>query len=534
MAESPAERWSGLERIIDQALDLAPDLRLSFVQQSCSGDPSLRVDAEQLLRATEAAEFFLDQPAPAYAAPLVARVTEGQPLAPGTTLGPYEVVRRLGRGGTATVYLARDTRHHRSVAIKVLHPELAAALGSERFLREIEIAASLHHPHILPLFDSGASDGLLYYVMPLVEGESLRRRLEQAEPLTTAEAIAIAQQVAAALDHAHRQGVVHRDIKPENILLQDGQAIVADFGIARAIDTAGVDRLSEPGFATGTPTYMSPEQAKGEGPLDGRSDIYSLGCVLYEMLTGQPPFTGPTPRLILARHSTEPVTSLRTLVPTIPKAVDHAVLKALAKRRADRFATAGEFVRALVEGSAVSTPHRGRRFLTSAVLIGTIISAALALLFASSLTRGRSAGGPPDPRLVAILPFRTSGAVPDLSWLHEGMADLLAVKLEREPELRAVDPMFVMDRWERMAGSAGGRITLEAAAMIAAGATRLSHGSRRLPQGAPSQGIQCLPGGYPPRFHLHARGGGARARVEVGRSERRRGSARDPTGVGRS
>jgi hypothetical protein len=479
MAESPAQRWSDLERIIDQALELAPDLRSSFLEQTCSSDPSLRAEAEQLLRAADAADFFLDQPGPAYAAPLVARVAEGQPLAAGTSLGTYEVVRRLGRGGSATVYLAQDPRHHRSVAIKVLHPELAAALGPERFLREIEIAAALHHPHILPLFDSGVSDGLLYYVMPHVEGESLRRRLEQPEPLTSAEAISIAQQVAAALDHAHRQGVVHRDIKPENILLQDGQAIVADFGIARAIDTAGVDPLSQGGFATGTPAYMSPEQAKGEGSLDGRGDIYSLGCVLYEMLSGQPPFTGPTPRLILARHSTEPVTSLRALVPRIPNAVDHAVLKALAKRPADRFATAGEFVRALVEGSAVSTPHRGRRFLTSTVLMGTIISAALALLFASSFTRRRSAGGPPDPKLVAILPFRTSGAVPDLSWLHEGMADLLAVKLEREPELRAVDPMFVMDRWERVAGSAGGRITMETAAMVArqVGAGRVIEGA---------------------------------------------------------
>src|SRR6202521_518630 len=208
--------------------------------------------------------------------------------------GSYTLERELGRGGMATVFLAQDTKHHRPVALKVLHPELAATLGSERFLREIQIAARLQHPHILPLYDSGQADTLLYYVMPYVEGESPRDRLNHEKQLPVEDAVRIGRDMAAALDYAHRHGVVHRDIKPENVMLHEGEAIVTDFGIAKAVSAAGGESLTQIGMAVGTPAYMSPEQASGEREPDGRSDIYSLGCVLYEMLTGSAPFTGAT------------------------------------------------------------------------------------------------------------------------------------------------------------------------------------------------------------------------------------------------
>ncbi len=202
----------------------------------------------------------------------------------------------------AVVYLAEDLKHRRQVALKILRPELAAALGPERFLREIEIAAGLHHPHILPLYDSGDADGTLYYVMPFVDGESLRARLEREKQLPIADALRVAREVADALSYAHSRGVVHRDIKPENILLQAGHAVVADFGIARAVSAAGEERLTGTGMSLGTPAYMSPEQAAGEREIDGRSDLYCLGCVLYEMLAGQPPFTGPTVESVIHQH----------------------------------------------------------------------------------------------------------------------------------------------------------------------------------------------------------------------------------------
>src|SRR5438094_8996829 len=213
----------------------------------------------------------------------------------------------------ATVYLAEDRKHHRRVAIKVLKPELAATLGPERFLREIEIAAGLNHAHILPLLDSGEAGGFLYYAMPFVEGESLRDRLDREGPLPIEGALRIAREVADALGHAHGHGVVHRDIKPENILLSGGHALVADFGIARAITAAGGEKLTATGIAVGTPGYMSPEQAGGKDPIDGRADLYALACVLYEMLAGEPPFTGPTPQAVLARPIQERPTSILVL-----------------------------------------------------------------------------------------------------------------------------------------------------------------------------------------------------------------------------
>ena len=260
----------------------------------------------------------------------------------------YRLERELGQGGMATVYLAHDVRHDRKVALKLLRPELSAILGAQRFLAEIKTTANLQHPHILSLFDSGEADGLVFYVMPYVEGESLRDRLAREKQLPVDEAVRIAREVADALDYAHRHGVIHRDIKPENILLHDGRALVADFGIALAAARSdGGTRMTETGMSLGTPNYMSPEQAMGEREITAKSDVYALGCVLYEMLTGEPPFTGPTAQAIIARVMTEEPRSLRLQRKTIPLHVEAAVFTALAKLPADRFATAAQFAEAL-------------------------------------------------------------------------------------------------------------------------------------------------------------------------------------------
>jgi serine/threonine-protein kinase len=252
----------------------------------------------------------------------------------------YLLERELGRGGMATVYLAKDVKHQRRVALKVLHPELAAVLGSERFLKEIELTAHLQHPHILPLFDSGRVDGTVFYVMPFVQGESLRDRLKREKQLPVADAVRAAAEVASALDYAHRHGIIHRDIKPENILLHDGQALVADFGIALAVSNAGGGaRLTETGLSLGTPHYMSPEQAMGERELTARSDVYALGAVVYEMLSGEPPFTGPTAQSIVAKVLTEEPRGLVVQRRSVPEHVEAAVLTALEKLPADRLST---------------------------------------------------------------------------------------------------------------------------------------------------------------------------------------------------
>lgn len=273
----------------------------------------------------------------------------------------YRIEREIGAGGMATVYLAHDLKHDRDVAIKVLHPDLGAALGGERFLKEIRTTAKLQHPHILPLLDSGEADGLLYYVMPYVRGQTLRQRLEREQQLPLDDAVTIAREVADALDSAHSIGIIHRDIKPENILLRGNHALVADFGIALAVQQAAGSRMTQTGLSLGTPQYMSPEQAMGERSIDARSDIYALGAVTYEMLVGEPPFTGPTVQAIVAKAMTERPVPPRTIRDTIPANVEHAVLRALAKLRADRFATGAEFASALISQSTSSTMYSTAR-----------------------------------------------------------------------------------------------------------------------------------------------------------------------------
>ena len=327
--------------------------------------------------------------------------------------GRYVIERELGRGGMARVYLARDLRHDRPVALKVLHPELAHALGPERFLREIHTTARLDHPHIISVFDSGETAGLLWYTMPYVEGESLRERLRREGQLPIEDALRIAREVADALSCAHEQGIIHRDIKPENILLARGHARVADFGVAQALQQAGADRLTETGLAMGTPAYMSPEQAKG-GSVDGRSDVYALGCVLYEMLAGEPPYTGPTSQAVITKRLSEPIPHL-SIVRAVPPWLEAAVTRALALSPADRFATAAEFTDALgvrSEPAAPTVPVRHRRRRWIAVLGGLAASlAVLAGLWAAH--RANRTGLDPKRVIVAVFANRTGNPTLD-------------------------------------------------------------------------------------------------------------------------
>jgi tRNA A-37 threonylcarbamoyl transferase component Bud32/membrane-associated phospholipid phosphatase len=305
----------------------------------------------------------------------------------------YQVEREIGQGGMATVYLARDLKHERWVALKVLRPELCTDVGAQRFLREVKIVAGLQHPHILPIFDSGAVAGFLYYVMPYVPGQTLRERLEREGQLPLEDAVQIARDVANALSYAHEKGIVHRDIKPENILIWEGYAIVADFGIARALTAAASARLTQTGVGLGTPTYMSPEQMQDGAPVDRRADIYSLACVVYEMLAGQPPFTGSSVQAVIARHVLDPVPPLSALRP-VPESVETAIERGLAKRPADRFSTAEQFVRALVtpaplpaEGAVAAGPSffaelQRRRVHWAAILY---VAAAFGLVKAAEL-----------------------------------------------------------------------------------------------------------------------------------------------------
>src|SRR5687768_8918427 len=268
--------------------------------------------------------------------------------------GAYTVERELGGGGMSRVFVAHDQTRGRRVVLKVLPPDLAAGVSLERFQREIRLAAQLQHPHIVPVLDTGSADGLPYYVMPFIEGESLRERLRRQPQLPVGEALRIACEVASALEYAHGRDIVHRDVKPENILLRNGQAVVADFGICRAITHASdVDPITLAGMAVGTPQYMSPEQAAGEREIDGRSDVYSLGCVLYEMLVGEPPFTGRTAQAVIAKRFGGVVPPIRVVRPSVPVDVERAVLRALALDPKDRFQTAAQFVEALVASGAV-------------------------------------------------------------------------------------------------------------------------------------------------------------------------------------
>ena len=350
--------------------------------------------------------------------------------------GRYTIEHELGRGGMATVYLGRDLKHHRAVAIKVLRPELAAVLGPDRFVREIEIAAGFTHPHILPLHDSGEADGFLYYVMPYVEGESLRDRLNREKQLPVDDATQIAREVASALAYAHSHDVVHRDIKPENIMLVSGQAVVSDFGIARGISEAGGEKLTATGVSVGTPIYMSPEQAAGGGRLDGRSDIYSLGCVLYEILAGQPPFTGPTAESVLHQHLVAEPPHITAIRGAVPAPVEAVIRRALAKAPADRFATAAQFAEALAPISAPppASPHPPRRVRRRAAIAALVAVVIVLAAVATGIWFSGSKGT--AVQSLAVLPLADLSMDSTRGYFADAMTDLMITHLARSPYLR--------------------------------------------------------------------------------------------------
>src|SRR5215203_1266751 len=326
-----------------------------------------------------------------------------------TALNPdYTIDRELGRGGMATVYLAQDGKHERLVALKVLHPDLAATLGPDRFLREIKLAARLNHPHILPLHDSGEAEGFLYYVMPYVEGESLRERLDREHQIPIEEAVHHGRAIASALDYAHRQGIVHRDIKPENVMLYEGEAMVMDFGIAKAVSAAGTETLTQTGMMVGTPAYVSPEQAAGETNLDGRSDQYSLACMVYEMISGERPFSGATPQAVMAKRFSETPKPLRAIRAEVPENIDKAVSRAMATEITGRYSTSAMFGQALASGT-METPTDTQS------LPKAVISAA---------------------KSVAVLPFTNMSADPENEYFTDGMAEEIINALTKIQSLR--------------------------------------------------------------------------------------------------
>ena len=320
----------------------------------------------------------------------------------------YTIDRELGRGGMATVYLAQDAKHERLVALKVLHPDLAASLGPDRFLREIKLAARLNHPHILPLHDSGDADGFLFYVMPYVEGESLRERLDRDQHLSIDESVHHGRAIASALDYAHRQGIVHRDIKPENVMLYEGEAMVMDFGIAKALSAAGSETLTQTGMMIGTPAYVSPEQAAGETNLDGRSDQYSLACMVYEMITGERPFSGATPQAIMAKRFTETPKPLRSVRRDVPENVEKAVMRAMATDATGRYTTSAQFAQALASGS-LATPTD---------------------------TESLPKAGTSAAKSVAVLPFTNMSADAENEYFTDGMAEEIINALTKIQSLR--------------------------------------------------------------------------------------------------
>ena len=476
-----ASHWQQVEELFARALELPLEERAAYVAAAAS-DRTISSEVQSLLQAHEGRgplDSIADQlqglrPAAAAVSltDLLARLQKA--------LGDrYRFERELGRGGMAIVLLAEDLKHRRKVALKVLQPDLALSIGHARFLQEISIAARLAHPHILPLHDSGEADGLLYYVMPYVEGESLRVRLKREGRLPLGDALQITRQVADALAYAHRHDVVHRDIKPENILLEAGHAVVSDFGIARAMSTSGAPGLTESGMVlgtpaylnpeqatprdagidegsealtasgvtVGTPAYMSPEQGAGASRLDGRTDVYSLGCVLYEMLAGGPPFGGLTPQDISARRLLDPVPPLRTVRDAVPAWLEAAVVKALAKVPTDRFDSAAQFSQALA--APVGAQAIRRISLLRTVLTVGVLAVGVALF--SRRTAHRS----PDPNAIAVAPFDVLDRKFEL-W-HEGLVDYLSRNLDGAGPLRTVSPTIVLRRWTGRADATSAR-----------------------------------------------------------------------------
>ena len=427
------ERWHRIQRVVDGALDLAPPARAAYLDEACRGDDELRSEAARLLEACERAARsagLFGAPASAFAAGLQVNLSER-----------YAVERELGRGGMATVYLARDVRHDRKVAVKVLEQHVAHA-GAERFMREIRIAARLTHPHVLGVHDSGESDGRLYYVMPYVEGETLRSRLTREGALPLADAVRLLRELADGVAYAHQHGVMHRDLKPENVLLSGGHAVVADFGIAKALAAVTDDGSTAAGSATGTgvvvgtPAYMAPEQVAGDPAMDHRADLYALGVIGYEILSGVHPFAGRSPQAVAAAHLTEtpsPVTERR---PDIPPALAALIMQLLAKDPAARPQRADDVLRALDRPGAVPDTAARRRRTVSLVAGAAVLAAAGVGAFVWRASTTDRASAPVAIRTLAVLPFVNTSGSPDDDYFSDGLTDELAHALRRIPGLQ--------------------------------------------------------------------------------------------------
>ena len=485
--------WRQLESLVDTLLDTPPERRAALFAEVSGGDPTRRAELERLVAECERAHPLLDQPA---AERFSALVDDHAVRASEVLADRYRITREIGRGGMATVYLARDIRHSRDVAIKVVRAELTPALGGGRFLREIEIVAALRHPHIVPLYDSGETDGILYYVMPYEVGHSLRERLARDGPLPIDEAVSILRDVCDALAHAHRHGIIHRDIKPDNVLLSGRHAMVTDFGVAKAIAAGHDDNrpergsardlsealaapeypLTTAGVSLGTPAYMAPEQIAADPRMDHRADVYALGALAYEILAGRPPFQSDEPQLVLAAHLTESPEPLTTYRPDVPAPLAELVMKCLEKRPAERWQSADELLSRLerlvirTAGSAQSIPitgpvirgrSRGAPRVTPAgrrrLAIVVVAAAAVAVIVAAYQTLRRDDSMPPlDPGKMVVVPFRVSSGDSSLRPLAENVVDLLSPKLNGEGGPLAVDSRTAISAWDRVRGGQEG------------------------------------------------------------------------------
>ena len=454
------ERWKLLEPLLDEALELEQERRSAFLDDVCHGDAELRAELGDLLAACDKGDTILSDPAAVAYGPLLAEMT---PAIPSPISGRYHIVREIGRGGMGTVYLANDAKHGRQVAVKALHAEVAQLIGRERFEREIEIAASLSHPHILPLHDSGevkseeeGEPSFLYFITPFAAGESLRDRLLREMRLAPEEAVRLGKEIAQALDYAHRRGVVHLDIKPGNILLHEGHAVIADFGIARAMsnvgDSSNVIRADTGETAMpmlGTPSYMSPEQALGLPDVDGRSDVYSLGCVLFEMLTGDQPFARTTVQDVVAGDRTSGNPDPGALCRNVSRDLATVVLRAMSPSREERYGTAGELALALDD--ATVTRGRRRKWSRASVAVASGVAVVIASVAAWELQQTAAY----DPNLVAVAPFDI--AAPALLLWKEGLVDVMSRSLDGAGAIRAVPASEVVHRWRGRADSASAR-----------------------------------------------------------------------------
>ncbi len=480
------DQWRQLESLVDALLDTPRERRSALLAEMSGGDPARLVELERLVEECERPRPLLDQPA---AERFAALVDDHAVRAPEVFADRYRITREIGRGGMATVYLARDIRHSRDVAVKVVRADLVSALGGGRFLREIEIVAALRHPHIVPLYDSGETDGVLYYVMPYEPGRSLRDRLTRDRQLPVDEALLILRDVCDALAHAHRHGIVHRDIKPDNVLLAGRHALVTDFGVAKAVGAAygGSDQSeashrpaglqTTAGVSLGTPAYMAPEQVAADPRVDHRADIYAFGALAYEVLAGRPPFHSDEPQLVLAAHLTEKPAPIATHRPEVTPALASLIMKCLEKRPADRWQSADDVLTRLERALATSASaaeqvtgsgrvsdsaptRRPARVTARSRRVAAVASAMLAVAafaFAIDRARGRVDPAPAlDPSRIVVLPFRLSGIDSSHRALAESVVDLLSARLNGEGGPLAMDSRTVIGTWNRARGGMEG------------------------------------------------------------------------------